>query len=62
MKRVRGKAKKEENAEEYNFTEATNFMNFMRTHIKRTEKWSSYKEHKGNALALRADEGRDKLR
>ena len=24
--------------------------------------WSSYKEHKGNALALGADEGRDKLR
>ena len=24
--------------------------------------WSSYKERKGNALALRADEGRDKLR
>ena len=23
------------------------------------EKWSSYKEHKGNALAPRADEGRD---
>ena len=22
-------------------------------------KWSSYKEHKGNALAPRADEGRD---
>ena len=24
--------------------------------------WSSYKERKGNALALRAEEGRDKLR
>ena len=24
--------------------------------------WSSYKERKGNALALRADEGRSKLR
>ena len=24
--------------------------------------WSSKKEHKGNALALGADEGRDKLR
>ena len=24
--------------------------------------WSSYKEHKGNALALGAEEGRDKLR
>ena len=24
--------------------------------------WSSYKEHKGNALASGAEEGRDKLR
>ena len=27
-----------------------------------SQKWSSYKEHKGNALAPRAEEGRDKLR
>ena len=28
----------------------------------RNVQWSSYKEHKGNALALGAEEGRDKLR
>ena len=30
--------------------------------INENQDWSSYKERKGNALALRADEGRDKLR
>ena len=27
-------------------------------HLRRDKKWSSYKERKGNALALGADEGR----
>ncbi len=36
----------------------------QRDEFLRTKKntWSSYKERKGNALALGADEGRDKLR
>ena len=35
------------------------FDQFKRIYAEELKKWSSYKEHKGNALAPRADEGRD---
>ena len=39
-----------------------NFQENDRTERLSHKKWSSYKERKGNALAPRAEEGRDKLR
>ena len=36
--------------------------NLERTNDSKEEKWSSYKERKGNALAPGADEGRSNLR
>ena len=44
------------------FIKGNNYYNFQEKKIepmKSHKKWSSYKERKGNALAPRAEEGRD---